>query len=130
MSLKTALTARWSKNQDPAVDPPTKVTWNDGSSGTVDDFRRHLVDTHTVAFRNGAIEVTMFPDVCADVRYDSFAKTWMVYGPFTGPMSLELPDPETEDGQIGAQLSVLPIVYRARIHRDPALRVRSHPMRF
>lgn len=128
MSLRTALTARWSKNQDPAVDPPTRVTWNDGSVGTVEDFRRHSVDTHTVVFKNGTIEVTMFPDVYADVRYDSFAKTWIVYGPFTGPMSLELPDPETEDELIEAQLSILPVVYRARIHRNPIPSARSHTM--
>lgn len=130
MSLKTALTALWSKSQDPAVDPPTKVTWNDGSAGTVDDFRKHLVDTHTVEFKNGATKMTMFPHVCADVRYDSFATTWVVYGPFTDPTSLELPNPMTTDDEIEAQLSVLPVVYRARIHRDPALRVHSHPMRF
>jgi hypothetical protein len=130
MSLRTALTARWTKNQDPTVDPPTKVTWNDGSAGTVDDFRKHLVDTHFLEFENGTIKMTMFPHISADVRYDSFAKTWVVYGPFSDPIALELPDRATTDDQIEAQLSVLPIVYRARIHRDPALGVRSHPMSF
>lgn len=129
MSLKTVLTARWTENQESPFDPPTTLKWNDGSAGTFDEFMTHLVDTSTLEYRNGGMEMTMFVDVCADVRYDSNAKSWVVYGPLTGPMSLDLLDPLAPSDQIESRLSILPVYYKARIHRDPALSVHSHTMR-
>jgi hypothetical protein len=126
MSSKTVLTARWTENQESPFDPPTTLKWNDGSVGTFDEFMTHLGDTSTLEYRNGGMEMTMFVDVCADVRYDMAAKSWVVDGPLTGPMSLDLSDPLAASDQIESRLSILSVYYRARVHRDSVPAVPLH----
>jgi hypothetical protein len=93
------------------------VRWSDGSPATVDDYLIHVLDTHICMSRSDGIELHMFPDVIADVRYDDFARTWVIGGIGVTPAALGLTDPNAPDVQIVAELYTYPIVYRARIHR-------------
>jgi hypothetical protein len=113
----TALIAKWMIDQDASIDPPRVVRWADGSPATHIDYLTHMVDTHTCISGINGIELHMFPDVMADVRYDDFARTWVISGVGVTPAALDLTDPNAPDEQIIAELYTYPIVYRARIHR-------------
>jgi hypothetical protein len=63
------------------------------------------------------MELHMFLDIIADVRYEDFARTWVVSGVGVTSASLDLTDPNAPDDQIKAALYSFPVVYSARIHR-------------
>jgi hypothetical protein len=112
-----ALIAKWTIDQDAGVDPPRTVRWGDGSAATHTDSLTHLVDTHTWVSGVEGMELRMFPDIIADVRYDEFARTWVVCGSGVTSAALDLPDPNAPDDQIKAALYTFPVVYQARVHR-------------
>jgi hypothetical protein len=116
-----ALIAKWAPNQNPSVEPPNSVRWEDGTPATHDDYLQHMVDTHIIVGDcEDGTEVRMFPGIVADVRYDCSAKTWAVGGAGVTPSGLDLTDPDARDDQIMAALYTLPIVYRSNICRDQA----------
>jgi hypothetical protein len=121
-STSRVLIAKWRRDQDPCFDLPSKVIWSDGSLATLADFLEHMTDTHTIDFTPAGVETKMYPDICADVRYDVAAGTWAVYGVTAHSISLDLPNPAASDHQIEAQLTTLPVIYRARICRDTPVR--------
>jgi hypothetical protein len=113
----TVLIAGWTLTQDPSIDPPHKVCWSDGTPATHNDYLTHLVDTHRWIDGTDGMELHMFLDIIADVRYEDFARTWVVSGVGVTSASLDLTDPNAPDDQIKAALYSFPVVYSARIHR-------------
>jgi hypothetical protein len=115
------LIASWTKDQDASMDEPSLVKWGDGTAATLDDFRKHELDTHTFRFDgSNHLELHIFPDIVAEVTFDRAAKDWVVRGPGVVTVGLELNDPNAKDDEIIAELYTFPIVYRANIVRsDP-----------
>jgi hypothetical protein len=113
-----ALIAKWNRNQDPSMERPSSVRWEDGTRATHDDYLQHMLDTHTlVGDCEDGVEVRMFPGVVAEVRYDHSAQTWTVGGGGVTPFALDLTDPNAPDDQIMAALYTLPMVYHSNIYR-------------
>ena len=101
------------------MEEPHFVKWSDGRAATVDDYRRHQLDTHT--FRvdgSNLLERHIFPDIVAEVTFDRDAKDWVVRGPGIATVGLELNNPNAKDDEIMAELYTFPIVYRAKILRS------------
>jgi hypothetical protein len=76
---RTKLVAKWLPDQDASVDPPHTVIWSDGRPATQEDYLAHLEDTHSLFVSDKGIELHMFPEIIADVRYDRAAGTWKVH---------------------------------------------------
>lgn len=111
------LVARWNLKQDPAVDMPISVFWENGRPATQQDYFEHRLDTHELVATSKGIEMKMYPGLSADVRYDSYARMWFVIPPDAEPISLDLSDFTATDEEITAALYQLPVVYRCVIHR-------------
>jgi hypothetical protein len=114
-----ALIAQWTLDQDSSIDPPRTVRWADSTPATHNDYLAHLSDTHICVSSIEGVELHMFPDIIADVRYDYSARTWVIGGIGITPVALGLTDPDTPDDHIEAEIYTYPIIYRARIHRRP-----------
>jgi hypothetical protein len=112
------LTARWQKDQDTTMEEPRWIGWGDGTAATLDDYRKHQLDTHTLRFDDpDYIQLDMYPDFVAEVTFDRNARDWVVTAPGIATVGLELNDPHAKDEQIIAELYTFPIVYRANIIR-------------
>ena len=103
------LIAEWTLSQDPSIAPPHKVLWSDGSPATHDDYLAHLVGTHRWIDSTDGMELHIFPDIVADVRYNDFARTWVISGVEFTSAALDLTDPKATDDQIRAELYTYPI---------------------
>ena len=115
--MKT-LIARWATHEDATLEPPHLVYWQDGTPATHEDYRNHLDDTHTwIITPLSSIERRIFPDIVADVRYDTVAGNWAISGQGVEPAGLFLTNPDATDDQILEELYTFPIIYRHRIHR-------------
>jgi hypothetical protein len=115
------LTARWQKDQDTTMEEPCWIRWGDGTAATLDDYRKHQLDTHTLRFEDpDCIQLDMYPDIVAEVMFDRDARDWVVRGPGVATVGLELHDPNAKDEQIIAELYSFPLVYRANIVRYSA----------
>jgi hypothetical protein len=113
------LIASWTKDQDASMDEPHLVKWGDGTPATLEDYKKHLLDTHTIRFDgSGRIERHTFPDLVAEVSFDRAANDWVVRGPGVATAALELNDANAKDEEIVAELYTFPIVYRVRILRS------------
>jgi hypothetical protein len=112
-----ALIAKWPTYEDAIHNLPSVIQWEDGSHATLADYRGHLDDTHTWISHPHGVELHMFPDIVADVRYDALTGVWGVIGAGVQPASLSLTDLNAADDAIVAELYTFPLVYRARIHR-------------
>ena len=113
-----ALIARWLRQEDTTLKTPHMVFWEDGTLATHDDYQKHLDDTHTwISNSPSGVELRIFPDIVADVRYDIWAGVWALSGESVRPAALSITDPNATCDQIVAELYTFPIVYRARIHR-------------
>jgi hypothetical protein len=119
-AMKTkVLIANWTVDQDPCVDPPATVYWEDRSPATINDYVVHSIGTHSLTIgEDDGMECRMFPDIVADLRYDRFAASWAVSGEGIEPFSLQLFDQNATDAEIIGELYLFPIVYKARIHRE------------
>jgi hypothetical protein len=100
---------------------PKSVRWEDGTAATLDDYHKHLVDTH-IFWQNdaGELEVHMCPEIPAEVAFESNVGDWVVRGPGVTTAALELRNPDATDSEINIALAGPPLVYRARINRQPA----------
>jgi hypothetical protein len=115
--MTKTLIAKWNPDQDPTVDRPDSIRWDNGMPATLEDYARHLIDTNASDYgEDGTLAMTMYPDVVADVRYDRSISCWVCHGP-DRKMILELDDPDVADDQIIAEMSTHPVFYRAVIHR-------------
>lgn len=116
------LIATWTSDQNPATEMPRSLKWDNGTPATMDDYRAHSLDTHSLhASGDGGMECHMFPDLVAEVVYDWFANDWVVKGRGVVTAALELHNPNATNEQITAELFTFPIVYRAKIVRSPVL---------
>lgn len=111
------LIAKWNLKQDPSIDMPIRVFWADGRPATHQDFLTHRLDTHEIVITSKGIEMRIYPNLIADVRFDYYAGTWFVVPPDEQPVSLDLPNIRATDEEITAALYQLPRVYRSVIHR-------------
>jgi hypothetical protein len=113
------LIAKWAKHQDSSMEEPYSVRWANGTPATVEDFKRHQVDTHCLRFDElGQVEQHFFPEIIAEATFDRDAKDWVVKGQGFATFGLELNDPEAKDEQIVAELYTFPTVYRTNIVRS------------
>ena len=111
------LIARWNRGQDPALDAPTDIRWDNGQCATLTDYIHHLDDTFVFTVQGGGFVRIAFPDVVADVQFDEDMGHWVCQPPGQQRILLELSNPNVGDDQIIAELYTYPIVYRAIIHR-------------
>ena len=100
------------------MEEPCWIRWGDGTAATLDDYREHQLDTHSLRFDDpDYIVLDMYPDIVAEVMFDRYAQDWVVTGPGIATVGLELHDPNAKDEQIIAELYCFPLVYRANIIR-------------
>ena len=112
------LIAKWKPELEPAYDEPSSVVWEDGTPATLNDYRTHELDTHSLhATDNGGMECHMFPEIVAEVAFDQDVRDWVVRGPGVVTFGLELHDPNAKDEQIIAELYTFPLIFRANIVR-------------
>jgi len=108
------LIARWTKDQDTSMEEPYSVRWDDGTAATLNDYRKHQLDTRTLRFdAQDCAELHMYPDIVVDVTFDQNVGDWVVCGPGIVTVGLELNDPDATDEQIVAELHTFPFIYRA-----------------
>jgi hypothetical protein len=113
-----ALVARWRYGQNP-YGIPDKVSWDDGTPATLEEYWAHELDTHEcIRGRKGGVEVHIYPEIIADLRFDRTVGSWVAEGPGVLPAVLDEPDAEISDAMLLAALCRLPVFYRARVHRN------------
>ncbi len=114
------LIASWTPDQEPGTEMPTELQWEDGTPASLDDYRAHFLDTHSLhEGKDGGMEWHMYPDILGEIVYDVFAKDWVVRSPGLPTVALEVHDPDATDDRLTTELFSLPIVYRATIVRCP-----------
>ena len=112
------LVARWGSKQDVVCDPPDHVHWEDGPLARFEDYAAHQKDTHVLVQTGTGVELWMFPEAIADVRYDGYQRLWFLVPPKGEPVSLDLTDWQATDLDLrAAMFEMQPFVYRVRIHR-------------
>jgi hypothetical protein len=112
------LTAHWTGHQDPTIDKPYRLLWQDGRSATLTDYEDHRDDTYLIVHRDdGCTEVHYFPDLVVEVIYDQADQRWIAKGPDIETFGLDVSDPNATDDQIYQELFSFPVVYRHRIYR-------------
>lgn len=112
-----SLIAKWTRDQDPSLDPPSSVTWGDGRVATYADYLRHKDDTHEFVETSSGVECRIYPGIIGHVRFDAYSRRWFVSGEGIETTALDLSDPDVTDSEITAELSTLPVVYRSIVHR-------------
>jgi hypothetical protein len=115
-NVMLTLVAKWTRTRDPLKDKPIRVTWADGRLATQQDYINHREDTRELVATSTGVELRMYPDLVADVRYDYYTGVWFVVAPGEEPISLGLLYNATDE-QIRAELSQFPRIYRPKIHR-------------
>jgi hypothetical protein len=112
------LIVKWKPELEPAYDEPSSVVWDNGTRATLNDWRAHELDTHCLhASDDGGMERHVFPEIVADVTFDTDVQDWVLSGRDVNPAALRLHDPAATDGQILAEVFTLPTVYRHRTIR-------------
>jgi hypothetical protein len=112
------LIAKWKFELEPAYDEPSSVVWADGTPATLNDYRAHELDTHSLhACNDGGMERHMFADIVANVTFDANVHDWVMSGQDVNPAALGLNDPAATDETIVAEIFTFPTVYRHRIIR-------------
>jgi hypothetical protein len=112
------LIAKWSRGQEPGIEEPSSVVWEDRSPATMADYRAHELDTRiSYSDDDGVAQCHMFPDVIADVSFEQEVWDWVVRGQGVIPAALDVKNPQALDGDLYAALISLPTLYKARIIR-------------
>jgi hypothetical protein len=112
------LIAMWSHGQEPGIDEPSSVVWEDGSPASIADYRTHEIDTRIYCSDDdGEAQCHMFPDVIADVSFERDVWDWVVRGQGVITAALDVKNPKALDGDIYGALINLPTLYKARIIR-------------
>jgi len=112
------LFAKWREGQDTSCDDPAQIQWEAGKPATLDDYIRHLDDTHVIRIINDQMVRTIFIGLVAHVRFDREISHWVCEAPDQPRVIMELSDHNLPDHQILAELHRSPLVYKAVIHRD------------
>ena len=111
------LIARFSADQHLIYDKPDRIHWDSGRPASLETYRRHRADTHTLIQTTYGVELRMYPELVAEVRFDAFHQLWFVVPEGGEPISLDLRRPNATDLDIRAALFRFPVFYQARIHR-------------
>ena len=76
--LARILIARFSPGQRPLKEFPHSIRWENGTLATKDDFEAHILDTYAITgdVKKG-MEIQMFPNIVADVRFDTRRAAWV-----------------------------------------------------
>jgi hypothetical protein len=112
------IVATWEQGRGPDADGPTSVVWENGDRATLEDYRRHELDTHFwVENDRCGMEKHMFPEIVADVAFDSIVRDWVVTGQGVDPAALDVKDPNVPDSEVIAALFTFLTYYRSRICR-------------
>jgi len=113
------LIARWRRGQNPYLDNPVEIVWDGQGPATLDDYIEHQGCSHQYLRdqKTGAVEIRLWPEIVADVRWDATVGAWVVSGPCVNPATLPYLNRHAKDDQIIGALFRFPIVYRARIFR-------------
>lgn len=115
------LIARWKPELEPAYNEPSSVVWEDGTPATLNDYRTHELDTHSLhSSEDGGMECHMFPEIVAEVAFDTNVQDWVMRGQDVVTAALCLKNPNATDGEILAETFTFPTVYRHRIIRSKA----------
>jgi len=112
------LLAYWDLNDNPGRDEPYAVYFEDGTDASIDEYRKHIDDTHEDRLDYpGRMVRRIYPGIVGGVRWCYHARDWKVSGSQIVPFYLDLRDPDASDSQIIAELYTFPIVYRCVIIR-------------
>jgi hypothetical protein len=112
------LLAYWRLDDTPGNDEPYAVYFEDGTAASLDEYRKHIDDTHEASFDYpGRIVHCIFPGIIGGVRWCYNARDWKVSGSQIVPFYLDLHDPDASDSRIIAELYTFPTVYRCEIIR-------------
>lgn len=99
-------------------DLPDHVVWEDGRTGTIEEYLDHRNGTYRLVRRkNGRTEMHIFPEIVAEAYYCAYGRTWGVRGDGVEATSIPVNDPEATDSQIRIALMSVPMNYRVRITR-------------
>jgi len=120
------LLAYWDLNHNPGNDEPYAVYFEDGTPACIDDYRKHINDTHEdLLDYPGRLVRRISPGIVGGVRWCYHARDWKVSGSQIVPFYLDLHDPDASDSQITAELYTFPTVYRCVIIRPSLSTSRS-----
>ncbi len=120
------LIAYWHLDNNPGNHEPYAVYFEDGTAASIDDYRKHIDDTHEASFDYlGRIVHRIYPGIVGGVRWCCHARDWKVMGSQIAPFYLDLPDPDASDSRIIAELYTFPTVYRCEIIRPSVSASRS-----
>jgi hypothetical protein len=99
-----ALIATWTMGQDPTVDLPASVKWQDGALATVSDYLKHLTDTFTwdLESADGPRRIIR-PSIVATASYDQIAGAWTISGHGVTRAVLDVSDPHATDEEIALE---------------------------
>ncbi len=112
------LIAKWKPELEPAYDEPSSVVWADGTPATLNDYRAHELDTYSFhACDDGGMERQMFPEIVADVIFDTNVRDWVIRGRDVNPAALGLHDPAATDQEILTEIFTFPTIYKHTIIR-------------
>jgi hypothetical protein len=113
------LIAKWNRGQEPGIEDPSSVAWEDGCPATLADFRTHDLDTYFLCSNDDSdVERHMLPDVIVDVSFEQNVQDWVMRGQGVIPAGLDVKNPNAPDFDIYAALITFPTVYKARIIRS------------
>ena len=113
------LIATWLKTQEPDLEDPHSVVWEDGSKATLADYWEHSKDTRfCIVPDGGGWEWHFLPDIVADAFWCRDEGTWRVRGDGVVPSSLYLTNPNASDGDLEFALSAMPVWHRTNIVRS------------
>ena len=112
------LIAYSTQDQDPAVENPYAVYWEDGTDATLFDFHHNTFATHeNILDFPGRIARRIYPNVIAGMRWDYDIRDWRVSGTGVIPFYLKLYDVDACDHELQGELQLHPVVYRCVIIR-------------
>jgi hypothetical protein len=117
--LARTLIAKFDPNQRPLREFPRSLRWEDGTLASNEDYQSHILDTYAITgdVKKG-MEIQMFPNILADISFDSGQGAWVMSGHAVIPLTLDLRNPNAPDDQIISKLSPRLVRYRAIIHRQ------------
>jgi hypothetical protein len=112
------LIATWLPTQEPDIEAPHSIIWEDGSTASMEDYNAHCGDTSfCVATDIGGWEWHIFPDITAEVFYCPHGRVWGLRGDGVVPTSLYITDPHATDSELQSALVSLLTWYRTKIVR-------------
>lgn len=114
---KGTLIAKWKAEQDCSVDLPHTVRWSDGKPATLDDYVAHRSATREYSVDRRGVKLYLFPEVVAELHYDSSLGRWSMCGDGVRSAVLNITDRNASDETLLAEISTWTTLYQVRICR-------------